>query len=134
MSDEITPGIQHEIEVVASDGHSAEKFGNHGFPVFATPALVGLFERCAIEALAPRMSRGTGTVGTKIEVAHLAATPLGMKVRIHCELKEVERKKLVFELRAHDEFDLIATCRHERYVVDLESFSERLNAKKTRTG
>lgn len=114
-----------EVEAV----HSADRYGNVGFPVLATPALVGLFEKATIGLLRPFLDSNEGSVGTKVAIDHLAATPLGWKVTISARLTKVDRKRLVFELEASDQKEVIARCTHERYLVQLPGFLEKLEAK-----
>lgn len=124
----IAPGTTHVMNTVASPDTSAEKYGNMGFPVLATPALVGLFEKATIELLRDYLEADEGSVGTKVSIEHLAATPLGMKVSVTAKLATVDRKRLVFELEAKDEKRLIGRCSHERYLVNLPAFISKLDA------
>lgn len=105
---------------------SAESFGNAGFPVLATPALLGLFEQTAIMVTQQRLGPGEGTVGTAASIAHLAATPIGREVTITATLGETDGKKLSFDLKAFDGNQLIATCQHQRFIVNVAKFAARL--------
>ena len=82
-------------------------------------------KRSVVEGLEP----GQGTVGTKMELSHLSATPIGMTVRCETELVEIDRRKLVFSIQAFDEVEKIAEGRHERFIINEESFLEKANAK-----
>jgi len=115
-------GLQAEVTRVVGATMSAEAFGNAGFSVLGTPALIGLLEEAGIKAVAPRLAPNEGTVGTKITVAHLAATPLGEEVRAHARLTEVAGRRLVFELEASDAVRPIAKGQMERFVVDIPRF------------
>ena len=77
----------------------------------------------------PFLEEGQGTVGTRIDVEHLAATPIGMKVHCETELIEVDRKKLVFEAKVYDETGLVGQGRHERFIIDNERFLSKVQAK-----
>jgi predicted thioesterase len=105
---------------------SAETYGNAGFPVLATPALLGLFERTAIMAIEQRLAAGEGSVGTTANIAHLAATPIGREVVIVATLTDTDGKKRSFDLKAFDGEQLIATCQHQRFIVNIAKFAARL--------
>jgi len=115
-------GLEAEIKRVVGASMSAEAYGNTGFPVLGTPALVGLCEEAGIKAVAPALGPNEGTVGTKINVAHLAATPVGEEVRVHARLTEVDGRRLVFELEATDAVRPIAKGEMERFLVDVPRF------------
>ena len=120
-----------EVRWVAGPEHSAEKFGNPGVPVFATPAVVWLLDSLAHECIAPTLGEGQGTLGTKIEVEHLAATPLGMKVTARAEVSQIDGKRVLVKVEAHDEHELIARGTVERHISSSVSrFLERTYAKK----
>jgi predicted thioesterase len=104
--------------------------GNPGVKVFATPFLVGLLEDAAGALLKPHLPPGAASVGTMVEMKHLAATPLGMKVRARATLLETDGKRFLFQVEAYDEVDRIAEGRHERFVIpNLEKFLERAMKK-----
>ena len=99
--------------------------------VFATGFLVGLLEWACIKAVNPHLDAPREqTVGTRIDISHEAATPVGFTVTARIELVAVEGKKLVFEVEAHDGKERIARGRHERFVIDRERFDARLAAKR----
>lgn len=126
---ELAPGLTAEIKHTVTDADTASKWGSGLVPVFSTPALVGLMESAAVAALAGHLPPGQTTVGARIDVRHLAATPVGMQVRAHAELTTVEGRKLVFKLQAWDEVELIGEASHERFVVDEARFMGRIQAK-----
>jgi predicted thioesterase len=127
--DELAPGLTAEIKHTVTETDTASKWGSGLVPVFSTPALVGLMESAAVAALAGHLPPGQTTVGARIDVRHLAATPVGMPVRAHAELTTVEGRKLVFKLLAWDEVELIGEAEHERFVVDESRFMGRIQAK-----
>ena len=122
-------GIKGRVETVVNDGNTAKFVGSGALDVFATPNMIGLMEQAAQASVAPYLEEGQGTVGTKIEVSHDAATPLGMKVWAESELIEIDRRRLVFEVRAYDEAGLIGQGRHERFIIQNEKFLAKVNAK-----
>ena len=96
----LAPGLVGRIAWEASERHSAAAWGSGAVPVFATPSLVGLMESAAMEALRESLAEGDTTVGTRIDVEHLAATPLGDTVRAEARLVAVDGRRLVFEIDA----------------------------------
>jgi predicted thioesterase len=127
--EEIVPGPHAELEHTVTDADSASQWGSGLVPVFSTPALVGLMESAAVAVLTGRLAPGQTTVGARIDVRHLAATPVGMRVRARADLKTVEGRKLVFKIQAWDAVELIGEADHERFVVDEARFLARLQAK-----
>ncbi|WP_157793016.1 MULTISPECIES: thioesterase family protein [Bordetella] len=121
--------MTHTLTVKVDTALSAEEYGNEGFAVLATPALVGLMERCAIESLAPSLQPGQGSVGIHIGIDHLAATPLGFTATVTCTLTAIEDRILHFAIEASDGMDLIARATHRRAIVDMAKFQARLGAK-----
>ena len=126
----VEKGLEAEIKRVVGASMSAEAYGNAGFPVLGTPALIGLCEEAGIKAIASSIGPNEGSVGTKINVAHLAATPLGEEVRVRARLVEVDGRRLVFELDASDAVRPIAKGEMERFLVDIPRFL----AKTVRSG
>jgi predicted thioesterase len=127
--DELAPGLTAELKRIVTEADTASQWGSGLVPVFSTPALVGLMESAAVAALAGHLSPGQTTVGGRIDVRHLAATPVGMEVRARAELTGVEGRKLVFKIQAWDALELIGEADHERVVVDEARFLARLQAK-----
>lgn len=108
---------------------TAERLGSGDVPVFGTPALVALLEAAAVNALAGQLAPGETTVGTRIELSHLAATPVGAEVRAEAELVAVEGRTLTFAASAFDPREQIGACRHERVIVLRERFLARVREK-----
>ncbi len=101
--------------------------------VFATGFMVGFIEWACIQAINPHIDwPREQTVGTRINISHTAATPPGMEVSATVKLIEVDRKRLVFEVAAHDEAGLIGKGTHERFVINAEKFNQALEAKTAR--
>jgi fluoroacetyl-CoA thioesterase len=127
--DALVPGLVGRVTLEASARHSAESWGSGALPVFATPSLVGLMESAAMEALRQSLADGDTTVGTRIEVEHLAATPLGDTVRAEARLVSVDGRRLVFEIDAYDSVRQIGRARHERVIVSRTRFLEKLTRR-----
>jgi predicted thioesterase len=126
---EPTVGLVGHVAWPATERHSAEAWGSGAVAVFGTPSLVGLMEAAAMEALRGRLQDGDTTVGTRIDVEHLAATPLGDTVRAEARLVAVDGRRLTFEIEAHDSARLIGRARHERTVVSRARFLEKLHGR-----
>src|SRR6266849_8069982 len=100
--------------------------------VLATPMMIMMMENAALAAIRPYLDRDESAVGTAIDVRHLAATPVGREVRAEAEVVRVEGKRIEFKVSAHDETEAIGSGTHQRMVIDLASFNERLARKSTR--
>ncbi|MCH5252066.1 MAG: thioesterase family protein [Lachnospiraceae bacterium] len=122
-------GIKGTESVTANERNCAKAMGSGTLEVFATPAMIALMEETAWKSVAPYLEEGQGTVGIKLEVSHDAATPLGMTVTCESELIEIDGRRLVFEVRAFDDKDVIGKGRHERFIVWDEKFQEKANQK-----
>ncbi len=125
----LTVGIKHKSEIIVSKKHLASTLGSGGIDVFATPMMITLMEGTALHAVQPLLEDGQTTVGTLVNITHLAATPLGMKAWAEAELIEIDRRRLVFEVRAYDERGLIGEGCHERFIINEKNFLEKINAK-----
>lgn len=123
-------GIKGEASVAVNDSNTAVAYGSGGVSVFATPAMIGLMEKAALTSVDPLLEVGMTTVGTRIDVQHLAATPIGMNVVAVSELVEVEGKRLLFRVEARDDLELVGRGSHERYIVPMQKFLDRASAKK----
>ena len=132
--DELAPGLTGEIEIVVTEADTADRWGSGLVPVFGTPALVGLMEGAAVQALANHLPPGQTSVGGRIDVRHLAPTPVGMRVRARAELLEVQGRRLVFRVEAWDEAEQIGEATHERFVIDEARFVAQAKAKAALTG
>ena len=130
MSTPLAPGQVGEIEITVTADRTADAMGNRGVHVLATPYVVGLLEEAAIATMRAHTPPGGGSVGTMIEMKHLAATPVGMKVRAKATVLETDGKRVVFAVEAFDEKEKIAEGRHERFMVgDMARFLDRAMKK-----
>ena len=124
------PGASAEVSRTVTPDRTASALGNPGVDVFGTPFVVALLENAAAAVIHPHLPPGASTVGTMIEMKHLAATPLGMTVRAKATLLETDGKRFLFSVEAWDEREKIAEGRHERFVVqDLQKFLARVMKK-----
>jgi len=127
----LTPGLTCEFEQLATSELTADALGNKGVQVFATPFVINLMELTCNAVMKPELPAGFASVGTMVEMKHLAATPVGMKVRAKATLLETDGKRCLFEVTVWDETEKIAEGRHERFVVpNLEKFLSRAMSKR----
>jgi len=126
MEIKIPAGIKHYKEITVSNTDSACVFGSGSVNVFATPALIALLESTALESIEPYMSKGYTSVGAEVNLKHLKATAIGMKVKADTYLKSFDGRKLSFELHAWDDRGLIGIGTHTRVIVEEKVFMENL--------
>ena len=129
MAQNLRVGLVGETEVLVSDQNTAERFGNPGTKVFATPMLVSIMEEASIHAISTYLDESEGTVGTRVDIQHLAATPIGMKVKARATLVEIKGKKLVFQVEAFDDIEKVGTAIHERFIIDKTKFFAKIELK-----
>ena len=127
--EELKAGIRAELEFSVDGADTADRWGSGLVPVLSTPALVGRMEQAAVRALQERLPNGRTTVGGRIDVRHLAPTPVGMRVQVRAELVEVDGRRLVFQIEARDEAEVIGQAVHECFVIDEARFMERVRSK-----
>lgn len=120
-------GIKNEKSIVVTNEVTASKVGSGLLPVYATPGMIALMEGTCAESVQPYLAAGEGTVGVAVDIKHIAATPVGMTVRCESLLKEVNGKKLVFEVNVYDEKGLVGTGIHKRAIINNEAFMARLS-------
>jgi len=123
---ELAPGAEGVLERTVEAQHTTRR---GDYDIFSTPHLVLLLEEAAIEALAPYLRDDQASVGTKVEVAHTAATLLGQTVKATATVTEVDRRRVVFSIKVADDVEEIGTGTHERFVIDVPGFEERLASK-----
>ena len=123
------PGLVGEVRTTVSDANVASAYGSGAIDVFATPAMIALMEGAASRAVQSSLAPGSVTVGTRIDVRHLAATPVGLEVRARAELIEIDGRRLVFRVEAFDSNEKIGEGTHERAIVDSERLLARARSK-----
>ena len=126
---ELSNGVRGTREVLVTDENTARALGSGGLAVYATPAMITQMEFCAAESVQPYLPEGSSTVGTRLDIKHLAATPVGMIVRCETELIEIDRRRLVFSCRAYDGAGLVGEGTQERFIVDNQKFMEKVSQK-----
>ncbi len=122
-------GLKAEEEQVVGNEHTAPHVGSGEVPVLATPVLINMFEAAALGAVEDLLPEGYQTVGTRLDVRHYAATPVGMNVHAYAQLVAVEGRTLHFRLNATDEREAIGEGWHERIIIKLGRFDQRMADK-----
>lgn len=126
---ELKTGLVGQAETLVTDSNTAEAIGSGALPVFSTPHMIALMETASMDAIAQCLEDGQGSVGVRIDVAHLAATPMGMTVRAESTLTKVEGRMLSFEVKAWAGDELIGEGTHQRCIVFNGRFMEKTLAK-----
>ena len=127
MSIEI--GRRGRAEAVVTPENTAQAAGSGLVPVFATPWMVALMENAAVQAVQSALAPGEGTVGTRLDVTHDAATPVGMKVWAEAEVTAVEGRRITFAVSAFDGRERIGGGVHQRFIIQSERFLSKAQGK-----
>lgn len=127
--DNIKPGLTGISEMVVGTNDTAPKVGSGLIFVLATPVMINLMEEAALKATESLLPKGKQSLGTHVDISHIAATPIGMRVRAEAELIQVEGRKLSFKVSVRDEVELIGEGRHDRVIVTADTFEKRINDK-----
>ncbi len=128
-SDDLQPGIEGRAETVVTEALTAPVMGSGTVNVYASPGVVALMEAAAVACAEKHLAPGETTLGIHFELNHKAATPPGMSVTAKATLLEIDGRKLVFAIEAHDARERIADARHTRIIVDRARFEAKLDAK-----
>lgn len=125
----LTVGIKGHQEMTVTDRDTAKTMGSGLMDVFATPSMLALMEKTAFTSVLSELAEGCGTVGVKVDIEHVASSPVGVKITCESELVAIEGRKLIFQVEASDEKGLIGKGTHERFIVESEKFQEKTNHK-----
>ena len=131
---DLPAGLKGTAELVVGEQHTAPRVGSGRIHVLATPVMINLIEAAALAAVEQSLPENHQSLGTHLDITHVAATPVGMRVRATAEVLRVEGRTLFFKVRAEDERELIGEGTHERVVVNVERFDERVKKKLTPLG
>jgi len=129
MSAQLKPGLVGRATLLVSEEHTAPRVGSGRVHVLATPVMINLVEAAALSAIEHLLPAGHQSLGTLLNVRHIAATPVGMRVAATAEVIAVEDRLIRFRVEARDEKDLIGDGTHERVVVNVAKFDERVRRK-----
>jgi len=131
--DKLKPGLKGSVELTVGEEHTAPSVGSGAIHVLGTPVMINLMEAAALAAAEHLLADGHQSLGIHLDVTHVAATPVGMKVTATAEVTAVDGNRIEFRVEAHDEVDLIGEGKHERIVVNVERFDKRVRRKAAKT-
>lgn len=126
---DLKPGLEGTAHLTVAEAHTAPRIGSGKVHVLATPVMINLMEAAALAAIEDLLPEGRQSLGTRIDVSHIAATPVGMAVRATAVVTHIEGSHITFRVAAHDERELIGEGTHERVVVNVERFDARVREK-----
>ena len=126
---QLKPGLRGEAGLVVSEEHTAPRVGSGAVHVLATPVMINLIEAAALAAVERLLPPGYQSLGTLLNVRHIAATPVGMRARAVATVERVDGRTIYFKVEAHDERELIGEGTHERVVVNVAKFDQRVQKK-----
>lgn len=126
---ELNVGLEGRAEMTVAEVHTAPEIGSGRIHVLATPVMINLIEAAALDAVERLLPDGHQSLGTRLDVTHVAATPVGMRVFASARVTQVDGRKITFRVEAHDERELIGEGTHERVVVNVARFDRRIAAK-----
>ncbi|NWJ49791.1 MAG: thioesterase family protein [Bacteroidetes bacterium] len=129
MSETLKQGIRGEMEILVTSKLTAAHIGSGLVEVYATPQMIALMENTAQQSVSACIEDGWTTVGTEVNIRHLKATPIGMKVRCESELVSYNGRSLTFSVKAWDETGLIGEGTHNRFIVNTKKFMAKLNGQ-----
>ena len=122
-------GLTKKKEIIVTDDMSAISMHSGGLKVYATPSMIALMEEAALECVADHVGEGNGTVGTSLNVQHIAPTPIGMKVHAIATVTAIDGRKITFSVEAYDETEKIGFGTHERFIIDNARFQSKCDKK-----
>jgi predicted thioesterase len=126
---ELTTGIMGKAADEVTESCTAASMGSGGLRVYATPRMTAMMEYTAWSSVEPYMEEGMGTVGTRLDISHLAASPVGAHITYESELVEIDRRRLVFTVKAYDDAGLIGEGTHERFIIDNAKFMKKTESR-----
>jgi len=119
-------GMKHAQEWVVEEKHTTQR---GDYRVFSTPSMTQLVESTANQLVVPHLKPGQGQVGVLVTVRHMGPTPMGKKVRAEAELVAIDRRRLSFKVRVYDDVEQVGEADHDRFVIDLDKYYEKLRKK-----
>ena len=125
----VVVGLAGSAEIVVGEEHTAPFVGSGSVRVLATPVMINLMEAAALDAVEKLLPAGHQSLGIRLDVRHYAATPVGMRVRASAELAKVDGRTLDFRVEARDEKEPVGDGLHQRVVVNVARFDERVQRK-----
>ena len=128
-TDKLKPGLKGTAELVVAEEHTAPRVGSGRVHVLATPVMINVIEAAALAAIERLLPQGYQSLGTRLDIRHFAATPVGMRVRAGVEVEKVEGRTVSFRVSVSDEKEPIGDGTHERMVVNVQRFDVRVQDK-----
>jgi len=125
LKPEFTAGLSAELEEQTTEEQGVRHLGTGVRSVYSTPAMIAMMERTSIHLVRPYLEEGEGSVGTRVNISHIAATPIGMKVRVRSTVKEINGRRITFAVEAYNEKEKIGEGTHERAIINIKKFSEK---------
>jgi len=129
LPEALKPGLRGTAEIVVGDEHTAPHVGSGRVKVLATPVVINLLEAAALAAIEHLLPAGHQSLGTELDVRHFAATPVGMRVHAEAEVVAIDGRTIRFRVSARDEREPISEGTHERVVVNVARFDQRMERK-----
>lgn len=127
-------GLEGQARMIVAEDRMAPAMGSGHAPVFASPSMIALMEAAAVDCVDALLPDGHQSLGTHVDVHHIAATPQGLTVTVRATLTNIDGRKLTFDVEAHDGVETIGKGRHVRVVVDTPRFMARLSQKALKVG
>ena len=124
--DTLKIGMKHSQEWMVEEKYTTQR---GDYRVFSTPSMTQLVESTANQLAAPHLKSGQGQVGVVVTVRHMGPTPMGKKVRAEAELVAIDRRRLSFKVKVYDDVEQVGEADHERFVIDLDKYFEKLRKK-----
>ena len=125
MKPEFQVGLSAELTEETTESHAAPHLGSGGTSFYSTPAMIALMERTSIQALQPYLQEGESSVGVKVNVSHIAATPIGQKVRCQVTVEAIHGRRITFAIEAYNEKEKIGEGTHERVLISVQRFASK---------
>ena len=129
MGERLVAGLRGSASLIVADEHTAPSIGSGKVRVLATPVMINLIEAAALAAVEHLLEPGYQSLGTRLDVRHIAATPVGMRVTASAEVVRVEARTVHFRVEARDQIELIGDGTHERVIVNVAKFDARIQRK-----
>ena len=129
MTSDLQIGLKNTVAQIVLENDTALAVGSGSLKVLATPKMLALMEKAAADLVEKNLPNEITSVGTSINVSHIAPTPVGLEIRAEAELIEIEGRKLIFEVEAYDSVEKIGFGRHERFIVDRKKFQTKADKK-----
>ena len=126
---ELVTGIKGHVEEVVTEARTAAEMASGGLPVYATPRMTAMMENAAWTSVQPHLEEGSTTVGTRLEISHVSASPVGAHITVESELTGIDGRRLIFDVKAYDDKGLIGEGTHERFIIKADKFMARAAAK-----